>query len=70
MFREVKKDETFRKIEVTLFSNAEAFKKAVENEAYVTGEPQATELAWAASATGFEENEADSEKFSFTTVKK
>ena len=70
MFCEVKKDETFPKTEVTLFSNSEAFKKAVRgNEAYIAGETQAIDLAWAAS-TGLEKNEADGKKVSFTTIKK
>ena len=57
------------KIEVTLFSESEAFKQAVaENETYVSGETQTVSLKWAASADGLEASDADGEAFAFTTV--
>ncbi|MCF0225438.1 MAG: hypothetical protein HUK20_14320, partial [Fibrobacter sp.] len=57
------------KIEVTLFSESEAFKQAVaENETYVSGETQTVSLKWAANADGLEASDADGEAFAFTTV--
>src|SRR5574344_24639 len=59
------------KISVTLFSDSDAFKKAVEeNKDYVVGETQTVRLDWASSAADLKEDEADGEKFAFTTVKK
>ena len=56
------------KIKVKLFSTSEAFKQAVsENLAYIAGETQALEVAWAESPEGLAQNEADGEAFSFTT---
>lgn len=58
------------KIEVTLYSESEMFKQAVsENESYIANETQATKITWANSADGLDANEADGEKFSFTTKK-
>lgn len=58
------------KIEVTLFSESEAFKQAVaENLDYVQGETQAVGIHWNDSAEGLEENDADGEAFAFTTAK-
>lgn len=68
-----RKDQNFAitdRINIELYSESEVLKLAVkENEAYITGETQATKIAWAASADGLEANDADGEAFSFTTVK-
>lgn len=58
------------KITVTLFSDSAAFKAAVEeNKDYVVGETQTVKLNWASSAADLKEDEADGEKFAFTTAR-
>ena len=58
------------KIEGSLYSESKMFKQAVsENESYIANETQATKITWANSADGLDANEADGEKFSFTTKK-
>lgn len=58
------------KIKVTLYSESEVFKQSVlENESYIAQETQTVKLVWANSANGLSANEADGEKFAFTTEK-
>ena len=55
---------------MVLFSESEVLKRSVaENEDYIKGETQANAIKRASSADGLEANEADGEKFCFTTVK-
>lgn len=66
-----RKDEDYAitdKIEVTLYSSSDVFKKAVEeNLSYIMGETQAINLIWTSSDEGLNSNEADGEAFAFTT---